>query len=346
MKLLLIIVTAAVALGQETKSKPVVEQPEFYDEPTFVVSGVTDYTYRGGHGSDALLRSTEALAAATASLKKDGGVKPGPANPAAREHAVAEAAERRGDALEAVRAYQRAAELDASESNLFDWGAELLTHRAADPAIEVFTKGARLFPNSMRMRLGLAVAFYMRGDYDRAAERLFEASDLDPADPTPYMFLGRVQSGSITKSPEYLQKLKRFAALEPNNAWANYYYAACLEKRRVNPEDTTGTAEIWALLEKAIRLDPTLAEAYLLLGVLYAEGKDLTDAVAAYQKAVEINPNLEEAHYRLSQAYEFSGEKTKARQELAVYRRLADQSARESERERRELQQFVFTLRK
>jgi hypothetical protein len=52
-----------------------------------------------------------------------------------------------GNPLEAVREYQRAAELDASEQYLFDWGTELLTHRALEPAAEVFTKGNRLFPS-------------------------------------------------------------------------------------------------------------------------------------------------------------------------------------------------------
>ena len=60
--------------------------------------------------------------------------------------------------LAAVREYQRAVELDANEPNLFDWGAELLVHRAVEPAIEVFTKGNRLYPQSSRMLLGLAAA--------------------------------------------------------------------------------------------------------------------------------------------------------------------------------------------
>ena len=66
-----------------------------------------------------------------------------PANPAETR---AEIEEKQGNPLEAVREYQRAAETNPSESNYFNWGAELLVHRAAEPAIEVFSKGARLFP--------------------------------------------------------------------------------------------------------------------------------------------------------------------------------------------------------
>jgi hypothetical protein len=134
----------SVILGDgETQKIDLTLDYAFFDEPNFIVAGVTDPISRGGHGSDTVLRSTEALAKATASLSK------GP------DHSLGHDAERRGDALEAARKYQRAAELDASEPNLFDWGTELLMHRAAEPATEVFAKGHRLFPQSLRLLLGL-----------------------------------------------------------------------------------------------------------------------------------------------------------------------------------------------
>jgi hypothetical protein len=42
--------------------------------------------------------------------------------------------------LGAVREDERAASLDGSEENDFAWGAELLLHRAAVPAIEVLAR--------------------------------------------------------------------------------------------------------------------------------------------------------------------------------------------------------------
>ena len=85
-------------------------------------------------------------------------------------HLLGDIEEKLGDPLEAVSEYQSAAELNASETNLFDWGAELLLHRAAEPAIEVFTKGNRLFPHSARMLVALGVAWYSNGSYDQAAQ--------------------------------------------------------------------------------------------------------------------------------------------------------------------------------
>jgi tetratricopeptide (TPR) repeat protein len=48
--------------------------------------------------------------------------------------------ERLGDLLGAVRENEMAARLDPSEQNYFEWGTELLLHRAAGPAVEVFTE--------------------------------------------------------------------------------------------------------------------------------------------------------------------------------------------------------------
>src|ERR1700735_2238881 len=172
--------------------------PPYFDEPKFIVSGVTDPSQHGGHGSDPVLRSAESLAKATAAL---GTGNPADTNP-----------------LEAVRALQRAAELNPSEANLFNWGAELLAHHAADQAVEVFAKGHRLFPRSTRTLLGLAVALYSRGDYDQATPLFFEAADLTPSDPTPYLFLGRVASGAITESHGIEERLERFARLHPEDA--------------------------------------------------------------------------------------------------------------------------------
>jgi hypothetical protein len=54
---------------------------------------------------------------------------------------------------------------------------------------------------------------------------------------------------------------------------------------------------------------------------------------------------LEEAHFRLAQAYNRAGEKLKAQAELQLYDQLSKMSAQQVEHERREIQQFVFTLR-
>ncbi len=325
-------VAAAALLAQEQRSPA---PPEYFDEPKFIVAGVTDPSLRGGHGSDPVLRSADSLAKETAALRT---ISPGATS-------AADAAEKQGNALEAARQYQRAAELDPSEPNLFNWGTELLTHRAADQATEVFSNGHRLFPRSTRILLGLAVAFYSRGSYDEAAQRFFEAADLNPRDPAPYLFLGKVSSGAITESNGFDQRLERFARLHPENAWANYYYAASLWKHWKGADDHATLARVQTLLEKAVRLDSHLGVAFLQLGVVFAEQNNLPRAISSYQSAIQASPPMEEAHYRLALAYRKTGQPAKAQKEIELYQQLSQESEQALERQRAEIQQFVFGLK-
>jgi tetratricopeptide (TPR) repeat protein len=334
-----------------------IERPAFFDQPSFIVAGVTDSSNRGGHGSDTILRSSEALTRDAASLSKAPGNTATPSAESLREalerepnnaglhHALADAEERRGSALDAVREYQRAAEMDATERNVFDWGSELMLHRASEPAIEVFTKGSRLYPRSVRMLLGLAVALYARGLYDQSAQRFFEATDLNPDDPSPYLFLSKVQSSAITGTDGFVERLGRIARLHPEIAWADYAYAASLWKQGNGALGTTAVARVRSLLEKAIRLDPKLAAAHLQLGIVCAAQNDFPQAITAYQEAVKIDPGLEEAHYRLAQAYVRAGDGMRAQKEFELHGRLAKESEERFERERHEIQQFVIELR-
>ena len=108
------------------------------------------------------------------------------------------------------------------------------------------------------------------------------------------------------------------------------------------------------LLQKAVHLDPKLGAAYLQLGILYAQRADFSRAISAYQKAIEVSPEevgpqldqtLEESHYRLAQAYLRTGDKTRAQEELELHRDLAKKTKEDAERKRREIQQFVISLR-
>ncbi len=260
-------------------------------------------------------------------------------------HLLAEVDEKLGNPLEAVQEYQRAAELNPDERNLFDWGAELLLHRAVEPAFEVFTKGNHLYPHSVRMLAGLGASWYARGSYDNAAQRLCEASDLNPSDPNPYLLMGKMQAVEAAQSNAVIERLQRFVRLQPQNALANYYYAISLWKRRKSPEDVADSSQLKSLLEKAVHLDPKLGPAYLQLGVIYAERNDLSSAMAAYRQAIEADPRLEEAHYRLAQAYRQAGESASAQAELQRYTEISKEKAAETERQRHELQQFVYELR-
>ena len=253
--------------------------------------------------------------------------------------------EKLGDPLGAAREYERAAGLDSSEQNYFAWGTELLLHRAPAPAAEVFAKGVRLHPDSARMLAGLGAALYTSGSADEAAQRLCEASDLEPANPAPYLFLGKMQEAASGPLPCAEQKLARFAQDQPENAFANYYYALALWKRNRGAENPDALRHAETLLEKASTIDPRLDAAYLQLGNLHFARGAFHEAVAAYQKAIATNPAGSEAHYRLGLAFKRIGEEAKAQNEFEQYKQLDKAEAAAIELQRRELRQFLFVLK-
>lgn len=260
-------------------------------------------------------------------------------------HLLGDVEEKSGQPLAAAREYERAAQLAPSEANLFDWGAELLLHRAPEPALEVFNQGHHLFPNSVRMLLGIGAARFAQGSFDQAARYFCQASDLDPANPQPYLFLGQLQEAESTPAAGIASRLARFARLRPDDAQANYYYALSLWKGTQARGHPANLAQVSALLQNATRLDPAFAAAYLQLGVLYAGEKRYPEAISSYERAIAADPRLPDAHYRLAQAYMRAGDQPKARAELQLYDQLTREQARRSDRERSHIQQFVYTLR-
>lgn len=266
-------------------------------------------------------------------------------------HLLADVQEKLGNSLEAVREYQRAAELDPSETHLFDWGSELLLHHAPEPAFEVFSKGNRLFPHSVRMLVGIGATWFARGSYDQAVQRICEASDLNPHDLAPYLFLGKIESAQTQPSEELVEKLHRFVILQPESPEANYFYAVGLLKRRKTSADAAAVAKAELFLNKSVQLDSKFAAAYLQLGVLHSDQGDFPQAISDYQQAIQAGgqtqtqPDAEEAHYRLAQAYRQTGAADKAKAELHLYDQAVKESAQQSERERHEIRQFVYTLR-
>jgi tetratricopeptide (TPR) repeat protein len=330
-----------------TSEKDNAETVEFSDEIHFNVAGVSDPSNLGGHGSDTVQRTKETLAKETASLNRETTIQPNdnahPTEDAANTHVrLAEAAERDGRPLDAVREYQQAAELQPNESHIFAWGADLLLHRAFEPAVEVFAKGHRLYPDSVRMLLGLSVATYDQGAIEQGKKLLLEACDLNPADPDPYLFLGKLQEAEKIEPPGWTERFKRFASAHAQNALAHYYYAVALDKQE---PDSGDLGVIESQLKRAVEIDPQLGAAYLELGILYSQRKDYPEAISAFQKAIEITPLPDEAHYRLAQVYGHVGEADKARKEIAWFKQISQQKNSEAEREGHKIQQFVYTLR-
>jgi tetratricopeptide (TPR) repeat protein len=253
--------------------------------------------------------------------------------------------EKDGKFVQAANEFGIAAKMDPSEENLFDWGSEFLLHRTYEPAIEVFEKATVRYPNSPRLFIGLGLALYSRGKYDEAVKALLAAADLNPADPRCYLFLSKAYDSSPNQAEEVIQRFRRFSELQPDNARAHYYYAMSLWKGKRAEDPGFDLRQVESLLQRSVALDPKLAEAHVQLGNLYADQREYAKSIPEYARALELNPNLPDAHYRLGQDYVHVGQKDRAQGEFEIYQRLRAEHMAEVDKERAEVQQFVYSAK-
>jgi Flp pilus assembly protein TadD len=253
--------------------------------------------------------------------------------------------EKDGKFVPAANQFEIAAHMDASESNLFDWASELLLHRTLEPAITVFRQASERYPNSPRLVIGLGMALYSRGNYDEAVKALLRGTDLDPSDPSCYLFLSKAYDSSPSQAEEVIERFRRFAALRPQNPRASFYYALSLWKGRRTQDASLDLRQIESLLKASLALDPNFVEAHLQLGNLYSDQAKYAEAIPEYEKALAGNPDLADAHYRLGQAYVRSGQKDRAQEQLQAYQRLRAQHLAELDKQRAEIRQFVYSAK-
>jgi len=266
-------------------------------------------------------------------------------NTAELHNLLGEIEEKDGKFVAAANELETAAHMDPSESNLFDWGSELLLHRTLDPAVDVFQHASERYPASPRLAIGLGMALYSRGNYDEAVKSLLHAADLNPSDPRCYRFLSKAYDSSPSQADEVIERFRRFAELQPRNALASYYYAMSLWKGKRAQDPGLDLQQIESLLKRAISLDPALAEAHLQLGNLYSDQTKYPEAIPEYVRARELNPDLADVYYRLGQAYVRTGEKDSAQQQFEVYQRLRSQHLAELDKQRADIRQFVYSAK-
>ena len=236
---------------------------------------------------------------------------------------LGQADEALNDPASALKELRLAAQMDPSEKNTFDMANELLlVTNSGGPAVEAFTRGVALFPNSVRMNIGLGIALYVRNSYDAAIEALCHASDLDPFDPRPYVFLGKMYNASKGHADEVAKRMQKFMETNPDNPLAYYYGALCLWKDAHSDKQGVDGARAEALFKKSLALDPRSADTHLQLGILYHDQRREQDAISEFESTIRLKPDDPDAHYHLAQAYLRMGDKERGQEELQIYERL------------------------
>jgi len=247
---------------------------------------------------------------------------------------LAEVEEKSRNYLASAGEYEKAARMDPSESNIFDWGAELLLHQTFEPALAVFKAGLERLPQSTRLQLAVGIALYGLGRFDDGAREFCKVWDKSPSDSLPLSLAGKAYENlSSSMADEVRSRFRQFVESGGRDASIRYYYAVSLWREHEGNPESVQPAEIESLLKSAISLQRDYADAYLQLGIIYAEQHKYAEAAAQYEQALKTAPNVPATHYRLGQALSRMGDKSRAEQEFTAFERLHNQEVAATEKQ-------------
>jgi tetratricopeptide (TPR) repeat protein len=182
----------------------------------------------------------------------------------------------------------------------------------------VLTYATGHYPGSAGLRVAFGVAQYATGDYTNAVKTLCEAIDLNPEDPRPLEFLGKMDGVAPELSAEVRSRLQHFAVTYKNSAAANYYYAMSL----LHMQDYQSAKQF---LQRSIALQPDFAEAHYELGTVCEQAGDSESAISEFKKAVSLQPTMSAPHYHLARLYQKTGQTALAGKEFSAVKNLHDQ---------------------
>jgi tetratricopeptide (TPR) repeat protein len=153
-------------------------------------------------------------------------------------------------------------------------------------------------------------------DIAGAIEQFRAAVKADPKMPDVHFGLGYLlwtKRRYAEASPEFQAELDN----DPNHAQA-LTYLADVDMHLSHPEAAI------PLLEKAIRVDPTIELAHLDLGSIEADAGRSEDALHELQAAEKLTPNDVDVHWRLGRLYKAMGDQQNAKAELDKARSITE----------------------
>jgi tetratricopeptide (TPR) repeat protein len=260
------------------------------------------------------------------------------------ENLLGQAYEDNHQYLDAAKALQKATELEPSnESYRFDFTLELLKHRSFDAAIVAAQHDVADFPDSMRPRLILGVAYFGRGMHSQSVATFLAAAKRLPDSELPLFCLAQAASVTGESGDEMQSLVGRYSQLHPAQAWPYYYLGQRAAQEGEASSNRNDVQKAEALLKKSIALDPRYAESYYELGNVYTKLGQWPQAARAYRTAVALKSDLAQAHYRLAAVYRRLGDPSAAQEELQIHQDLMRQQSDQTVRDQN-LQTFLYKL--
>lgn len=179
-------------------------------------------------------------------------------------------------------------------------GSDLMQQGKTDEAIAVLERASKIHPELADAHLDLAHAYYLKGNYQKAAEELRRTLSLDPHNQVALYFLGHTQlnNNELDEAQKTFTLLLNENFRSPDAHIGLGYVAASQGKPDLAIEE----------YRKALGLDPEASEAYYGLGVTFNKLKQYDNAIAAIRKYQAIEQGTDyRSEIVLAEAYQGKG---------------------------------------
>jgi tetratricopeptide (TPR) repeat protein len=262
------------------------------------------------------------------------------------ESLIGDIQEKRGDPLAAVHAYQTAVTLEPSEERYhLALGLELLRHQTFDAALVVLKQASTLFPQSVRVKILLGLAYYFVDRSADASQALLEATKLDPQNETAARYLGEITlQDTSTPAPAAIAQVCSFADEHPQNRTSDAFCGGILLKVARDSGDISRRPEILRRLQHAAQIGPRESLARCQLGKAFEWAGLWTQARPETEACVRLDPASPDGHYQLSRIYRRLGVTALADQQTSLQQTAALRQSEESVRRTETVTKFLVLL--
>lgn len=175
-------------------------------------------------------------------------------------------------------------------------------------ALEAYSGAVALRPDSMVAHLKRGMTYQQRGEREAALKDLRRAAALDPTATRPQELIGDLNM-ALERYARAAERYEAYLALDDRSA--RVLYKLGLARYRAGVIDAA-----IAPLQQAVRLDKSLAEAHLLLGLCLREQGKTEAARAALEMAADLQPALNAPREALAALYAANHEPARAIDQL------------------------------
>jgi len=193
----------------------------------------------------------------------------------------------RKDIPRAVAAYEHAVQGIKKDKVVWEnLGTAYFRNNQVDQALKALVTASTLDPNDAEIRFNLGTVRRQTGDYPGAIADLEVAVRLKPDEAQYANNLG-VAYRFAKRDDDAIKAHQKAIALAPDNA--SFHMNLAVVYRRQTAKNPDLIPQAITEYEKATSLDPTIADGWWDLGLMYKEDHQNDKAIAAFQKYIELN---------------------------------------------------------